>query len=218
MKNIIITGATGMIGGLILDLCLASDKVQKVISLTRRTTDRSHAKLEEVVVEDFRDYSGKEHLFTDIDVAFFCIGVYTGAVPRGKFREITVDYAVEFGKMLKANAPKVTLCFLSGMGADRTEKTKTMFALDKGVAENQLSALDLGAFHTFRPGYIYPVTPRKEPNFSYVLSRKLYPILKMMGKKYSITSEQLAQGIFNVGMKGGTRKEELENEDILNEL
>jgi len=45
------------------------------------------------------------------------------------------------------------------------------------------------------------VTPRKETSFAYVLSRKRYPILKLLGKKRSITSEELALAMFRVGLE-----------------
>ncbi len=91
-----------------------------------------------------------------------------------------MDYAVSFAKILKENSPAAKFCFLSGAGADRTEKSKTSFALYKGIAENQIDKLDL-EFYTFRPGYIYPVEQRKEPNLMYSIMRNLYPILRLLG-------------------------------------
>ena len=44
-KKVIITGATGMVGSIILDLCLKSDHVQEVISLVRRLSDKKVTKL-----------------------------------------------------------------------------------------------------------------------------------------------------------------------------
>ncbi len=81
------------------------------------------------------------------------------------------------------------------------------------MAENQISKLGFN-FFTFRPGYIYPVTPRKEPNWMYRLSRSLYPIIKLFGKNSSIKSTELAQEMFQVGLSGA-KKEVLENVDIL---
>ena len=65
-------------------------------------------------------------------------------------------------------------------------------------------------------GYIYPVEKRVEPNFSYKLSRSLYPILKpLFGTKFSITSHQLAEGIFTSVVRTPDGKI-LENHEILN--
>ena len=81
------------------------------------------------------------------------------------------------------------------------------------MAENQNSSLGLH-FYTFRPAYIYPVTPRKEPNVMYRISRALYPLIRIMGSNGSITSTELAQAMFNVGLKGAPT-EILENKTIL---
>jgi uncharacterized protein YbjT (DUF2867 family) len=211
--KVIIAGATGMIGQLVLDNCLKSDKINEVRSLVRKPTGKTHAKLTEVVIQDFENYSQHESLFQDINVAFFCLGVYTGEVPDDVFKKITVDYAVEFAKMVAKNSPQATMCLFSGAGADRTEKSKVSFQRYKGMAENQIISLNL-KFYSFRPGYIYSVEPRKEPNFYYKIARVLYPLIKVLGKKYSVKSTDLANAMFNVGLNGA-EKQILENQDIL---
>jgi uncharacterized protein YbjT (DUF2867 family) len=139
--------------------------------------------------------------------------VYTGAVPEKEFRTITVDYPMALAKSLVTIAPNARFCLLSGQGADRTEKSKMMFARDKGAVENQLSAIGFQSFHSFRPGYIYPSIPRKEPNIGYTLSRLMYPLIKLLGKNLSVTSEKLATAMFEVGIHGYS-KEIIENKDI----
>lgn len=144
MKNVILTGGTGMIGGLVLQECIKSPDIKKVISIVRRPTGIKHKKLTEIVHDDFLDYSKIETQCKNIDVAYYCLGVYTGAVPREKFREITVGYTKAFASALRKISPKATFCFLSGVGADRKEKSRMMFAQDKGIAENFLLRLPCG--------------------------------------------------------------------------
>ena len=152
----LITGASGMIGGLILKHCLESDAVESIVSLVRKPSGIQDQKLVEVTVEDFAKLADLDPCFADIDVAFYCIGVYTGAVPREEFRKITVDYTQRFTDSLMQASPDAKVCFLSGLGADRKEKSRMMFAKDKGAAENYLSA-HVRHLHCFRPSYIYPV-------------------------------------------------------------
>ena len=92
-----------------------------------------------------------------------------------------------------------------------------MFAKDKGAIEKRLSAIGFAAFHAFRPGYIYPVTPREEPNFSYRVSRWLFPVIRLLGSNVSIKSTELAQSMFNVRLYGADM-EVLENSKILEQL
>lgn len=212
--NVIIAGSTGMIGSLIIEHCIKSEEIKSITNLIRQTKKEAlNPKISNLVVTDFATYDNQNLAFKNIDVAFFCLGVYTGQVKDNVFKQITVDYAVGFAKILKANSPNARLCLLSGAGADRTEKSRTAFARYKGMAENQISKLGL-EFYSFRPGYIYPVTPRKEPNVLYKLFRYLYPLVKLMGSSASIKSTELANVMYQIGIKGAD-EEILENKDII---
>jgi uncharacterized protein YbjT (DUF2867 family) len=212
-RNIIITGSNGMIGSLILGYCLDRVDVAKVTCIVRRKSGLTHPKLVEIIHSDFLDYSSITEHFKNQDVAFYCIGVYTGQVPKDEFRKITVDYTEAFAKTLRENSAKTTFCFLSGAGADPSGKSSMMFARDKGVAENILLGLQFDQAYIFRPAYIYPVTPRKEPNFSYKLFRFLYKPLIAIYPNGGITSKELAKVMVKVGMDGG-EKVIYENKDI----
>ena len=212
--KIIIAGASGMVGSLVLNEAIQDNRVSEIISLVRRNSNNSSSKIREIVVADFADLSAHASEFNDIYAAYFCIGVYTGSVPNDQFKVITFDYAEEFGRAVTQNSPDVRVCLLSGQGADRKEKSRIAFAKFKGMAENALAKI-ASEFHSFRPGYIYPVTPRKEPSFMYRLSRTLYPLFKIMGKNMSIKSTELAKVIYHVGMNGSDM-EVMENRDMIN--
>ena len=206
MKNVIITGTNGMIGKLVLEYCLQREDVNKVTSVTRKKTGITHPKLIEVLHENFLDFSSIKEALQHQDTCFFCIGVYTGRVPRDEFRRITVGVTKAFATELKKQSPETGFCFLSGQGADSSEKSKVMFALDKGVAENILIGLNFKQLAIFRPGYIYPVVKRKEPNIFYTVSRVLYkPLLSRLFPNIGLTSEQLAQAIVNIGFNSGDK-------------
>jgi len=214
MKNVIITGATGMIGGIILHQCLEREDVGTVTTVVRRPTGNSHPKCVEVVHDNFLDFSGVSDKLSNQDVCFYCLGVYTGAVPKDEFRKITVGYTAAFAEALKAASAHAVFCFLSGQGADRTRKSRIMFARDKGDAENILLGLGFERTFIFRPGYIFPVTPRKEPNGTYALMRFLYKtVLSRLYPAIGVSSEDLARAMVETGLHGG-EKSTLEHSDI----
>lgn len=217
MKKVLILGATGMVGAEIFNHCLNSDEISEVIVIVRNDLKSDHPKLTTIKHSDFTNYSSLQTAFQQIDAAWFCLGVYTGAVPDAMFKEITVDYAKAFATMLWQETPKSSLSFLSGAGADLTEKSKTPFARYKGMAENYLLAANAGPVFIFRPGYIYPSIKRKEPNFMYAVMRSLYPLLRVFGPKFSITSADLAAAMFFSAFNHPPKKI-LENVDILNYL
>ena len=176
MKTVLVTGSTGMIGSLVLEHCLQSQEISRVRSLVRRSSPVTHPKLQEVVIKDFLDLNEEAEYWESVDIVYYCLGVYTRATSTELFRQITVDYPEVLARILRKKSPNLIFCLLSGAGADRNEKSRMMFAKAKGAIENRLSSMGFRSFHTFRPGYIYPVTKRQEPNFSYRLMRILYPV------------------------------------------
>ncbi len=215
-KRVILTGATGMVGGCALRVCLEHPDVSAVTAIGRRSTGIKDVKLTEITLDDFKDYSALSDVLQNQDVALYCLGVYTGAVPDDLFREITLDYTVAFAESLYRVSPGAAFCFLSGQGADQTEKSRASFARYKGAAEKALIALGFPRVHIFRPGYIYPVTPRKEPNLMYRMSRPLYPLINRIYPNVGVPSEDLARAMVRAGLHGtgGNENPILENRDI----
>lgn len=214
LKNVILTGATGMIGSLILQNCLSSKQVNRITCISRKSSGVEHPKLLEILHHDFENFSAVSDHFINQQICFFCLGVYTGKVSKDVFRRITVDYTLAFAKILKTASSASTFCLLSGQGADRLEKSKFMFARDKGAAENGLVDLHFNKFYIFRPGYIYPDKRRKEPNFSYRVMRALYkPVFSKLYPNIGITSTRLANVMTDVGLNDHEQKI-FENDDI----
>lgn len=214
MKNILITGATGMIGGLVLRECLERNDVQRVTTIGRKRSGRTHPKLVEVLLDDLADTASVAARMEEQDICFFCLGTYTGALPAAEFRKVMTDVPVAFAKALKQASPGVCFCFLSGDGADRSEKSRFMFARDRGAAERLINGLGFERFHAFRPGYIYPVEPRREPNGMYRTMRILWkPLLSWLTPGMGLTSHQLAHAMVKVGF-GAPAPEVIENREI----
>ena len=147
--RLVIVGATGMVGGYALRYALDDPSVGVVTVIGRRKLALSHPKLREVVHNDFADCSALAKPLSEQDAAVFCLGIYTGAVPDAEFRKITVDYTIEFARVLRASSPGAALSFLSGMGADQTGRSRVPFARYKGEAENALLAAGFPAFTCF---------------------------------------------------------------------
>ena len=202
-----------MIGQLVLENCLKNEQVKSITSITRKPIGLKHPKLIEVIHPDFLDFSSIKNQFKNQDIAFYCLGVYTGQVPTEQFKQITVDFTRSFATTLKQQSPEARFCFLSGAGADSSEQSRILFAKQKGIAENLLLKTNFKSTHIFRPGYIYPVKPRLEPNFSYRIFRKLYKPLSFVYPNIGLTSVQLADKIFQVGISGSGQTV-FENQDI----
>lgn len=212
-KNIIIMGSTGMIGSIILKEAIASKEINKILLINKKPSGILHKKITEIIHDDFLDFSSIASSLRHIDIAYYCIGVYTGSVPADEFRMITVDILEAFSSTIKKVNPHSTFCLLSAAGADQSQTSKIMFARDKGAAENIILEHCYDHHYFFRPGYIYPSTKRKEPNFMYKIMRTIYPLFKYIIPNASITSEELARALFITGVKGN-KKSILNNKDM----
>jgi len=214
--SLVIVGASGMVGGYALRYSLDNPAIGVVTVIGRKKLGISHPKLKEVLHQDFTDCSALAQPLTGQDAAIFCLGVYTGAVPDPEFRKITVDYTIEFARILRANSPAAAFSFLSGMGADQTGRSRVPFARYKGEAEKALLAAGFHRLYIFRPAYIYPVEPRKEPNFSYRLLRAIYPVFRRLFPNQVIPADDLARAMVDAAVSGKGERESVvfENREI----
>ena len=214
--RLVIVGATGMVGGYAIRHALNLPTVERVTSISRRKTGISHPKLDELLHQDFSDCSKLAQTLAGQDAAVFCLGTYTGTVPDAEMRTITVDYTVEFARVFRGSSRDASFSFLSGSGADPTGRSRMAFARYKGEAEKALLESGFPRLYIFRPAYIYPVEPRKEPNFSYRLLRSVYPVFQLLFPSQVIRADDLAESMVDIAVRAGARTEQviLENRDI----
>jgi uncharacterized protein YbjT (DUF2867 family) len=155
-KRLVIVGATGMVGGYALRYALDHLAVGRVTAIGRKKLGILNPKLDEVLHRDFADCSTLAETLSGQDAAIFCLGTYTGSVSDAELRKITVDYTIEFARVLHGSSPDAAFSFLSGNGADQTGRSRMPFARYKGEAENALLAAGFPSVYIFRPAYVYP--------------------------------------------------------------
>jgi len=204
-----------MVGSYALRYALEHPSVGRVTSIGRRSLGISHSKLKEVLHPDFADCSALAETLSGQDAAIFCLGAYTGAVSDAEFRKVTVDYPIEFARVLQKSSSNAAFSFLSGQGADPSGKSRIAFARYKGEAEKALLSMGFPSVYIFRPAYIYPVEPRKEPNLSYRLLRMIYPVFRLLFPNFQIRSDDLAKAMVDVVFRKNGERLVFENRDIL---
>jgi len=205
-----------MVGGYAVRYALEQLAVGTVTTIGRKNLGISHPKLTEVLHRDFGDCSALAQVLSGQDAAVFCLGAYTGSVSDKELRTITVDYTIEFARVLRNSSPDAAFSFLSGSGADPTGRSRMPFARYKGQAEKALLAAGFPRVYIFRPAYIYPAEPRKEPNFSYRLLRMIYPAFRVLFPNQVIRADDLARSMVDAVVRGTGQQggPVLENRDI----
>jgi uncharacterized protein YbjT (DUF2867 family) len=215
-KRLVLVGATGMVGGYALRYALDHPDVTAVTAVGRRKLGFEHPKLNEVQHPDFADCSALAGALAGQDAAVFCLGTYTGVVTKAELRTITVGYTVEFARVLRDASPDAAFSFLSGNGADPTGRSRLPYARYKGEAERALLAAGFPHVYIFRPAYIYPVEPRKEPTGSYRVLRAIYPVFRLVFPNQVVRADDLARVMVEAVMQTmpGRSGPTFENRDI----
>ena len=215
-KRLVVVGATGMVGGYALRYAIEDPAVESVMAIGRRPVGLSHRKLKEVVHPNFEDCSALVEPLKRQDAVVFCLGTYTGVVTETVLRTVTVEYTIEFARVLRGSSPEAAFSFLSGSGADLTGRSRLPYARYKGEAEKAVLAVGFPHTYIFRPAYIYPVQPRKEPTLSYRLLRAIYPVFRVLFSNQVIRADDLARVMVGAALQGtpGHPDSTFENRDI----
>ena len=213
----ILFGATGMVGLGVLRECLLDPDVESVVTVGRAPTGQKHEKLRELVHANLLDLSAIEGELSGHDACFFCLGVTSAGTSEQEYERITYGIPVAAAQTLVKLNPGMTFVYVSGSGADSSEKGSTMWARIKGKAENALLAMPFKATYVFRPAFIQPLhgirSRTKLYNAMYAVLGPLYPVVKAIAPGYATTTEQLGRAMIAVARRGFAKRI-LESQDI----
>jgi uncharacterized protein YbjT (DUF2867 family) len=198
--NIVLFGASGMVGQGVLRECLRDERVMNVIAVGRSPLGVTNAKRREIVHRDFAEFSALAGEFKSADACLFCLGVSSAGVNEDAYRAITYDTTLAAARALP-QSPSFAFIYVSGEGTDSTERGRRMWARVKGRTENALLALPFRAF-MLRPAYIPPVhgvTSRTAwVRWLYAALSWLYPLLRRVMPKHVTTTENIGRAMLAV--------------------
>ena len=119
--KIILTGATGYVGeGTLLEL-LKVKEVEKVLSVSRKTTGIKHEKLEEYLVSDFMQLNEGDEHFNGFDAVFFIAGITSVGTPKDVYVRISQEIPLHFADIMPGKE-RMTFIYLSGAGTSSDGK------------------------------------------------------------------------------------------------
>jgi uncharacterized protein YbjT (DUF2867 family) len=215
--QVIIFGATGMVGQGVLRECLVDPGIDRVLVVGRSPTGVRNAKLTEIIHADFTDYSAIEAQLTGFVACFFCLGVSSIGMSEERYRHLTYDITLAAATTLARLNPQMTFTYVTGTGTDSTEQGSRMWARIKGKTENDLLKLPFKAAFMFRPGVIQPLHGARSKTAwvqtVYDVSWPLWSVLRRLAPRLVTSTEQIGRGMIRVAREGYPRKV-LEMEDI----
>jgi uncharacterized protein YbjT (DUF2867 family) len=215
--DVVIFGATGMIGQGVLRECLGAADVGRVVTVGRAATGVEHPRLREVVHRDLLDLAPLETSLSGLDACFFCLGITSAGLSEADYTRITYDITLAAANALVRLNPQMTFVFVSGAGTDSTERGRLMWARVKGRTENALLRMPFKAAYAFRPGVVQPLHGVRSRTAAYrilySLTAPLLPLLRRLFPNQILTSEEMGLAMLNA-VRRGAPKRVLESRDI----
>lgn len=204
--NVLLFGATGMVGRGTLLECVRDGRVRSVLSVGRSSIGRADSKVREIIQPDLFDLEPVREQFAQCDACFFCLGVSSAGMKEADYHRATYELTLAAAKAIAAVNTRLTFCYVSGEGTDSTERGRTMWARVKGKTENALMRMPFKAVYMFRPGYIQPLDGIRSKTrlyqSLYTVVRPLYPLLKVALPKHVTTTRALGRAMIEVGLAG----------------
>jgi uncharacterized protein YbjT (DUF2867 family) len=200
--NVIITGATGLVGEGVLFECLAHPAVKQVLIVTRKPYNLTHPKLKICIVSDFFRLDEVSDQLTGYDACFYCAGISSRGMSEADYSHITYDTALHFANTLAKLTPKMVFSHVSGSHTDGSENGKIMWARVKGKTENALMKLPFKKVYNFRPGFMKPTTGQKNVKGYYKVISWLSPLLKLIFPGQVSTMQEVGMAMINSVLKG----------------
>ena len=147
-------GATGNVGGRILDLLVQSPMCKKVVVVTRRNVaGLANPKVRQVVVNmDMLEEELAPHANgVDIALAAFGVGKGSARMADAEVRKIEITYPTAFASAARAGGARV-LAMMTAAGADA--QSSTNYLRNIGDKEKKSVALNFDFLGLYRPAVI----------------------------------------------------------------
>ncbi len=190
-KVALLAGTTGLIGSQLLDLLLESNDYEKIIAISRKPLNKTHAKLHNLVCELNQLQNHAPELKAD-DI-FCCLGTtMKNAKTKEAFRAVDYDAPLALAKITKENGAQKFL-IISALGANKD--AGIFYNKVKGEVEEAIAQVGFDSFHIFQPSLL--TGPRKEQRTGEEAAQVFYKIFGfLIPKKYaSIESIKVARAM-----------------------
>ncbi len=160
-KNILIVGASGLLGQGVLKATLQDASVDRIVLLVRRPVEIRDPRVQILQVESFSGNRLRALDLSGLHACFHCAGSLPVGMGAQAYREVTVELTLRVARAYAAVNPEGRLLYISGKGANA--QSRLMPLKVKGEAEAALQALDI-ATCCLRPGIVRPVQGEISPH------------------------------------------------------
>jgi uncharacterized protein YbjT (DUF2867 family) len=211
--NLILFGATGMVGSGALREALADSDIEAVLSVGRKSCGVQHSKLRELIIPDLYDFKSIEKDLIGWDSCMWALGISSIGLTETQYAKVTEELTLLWARALVRLNPKFSFSYCSAMGAGGS----SMWARVRQRVEHELKDLPFRHVGIVRPGFIQPGPGIRSKVKLYqaaiVLFKPLFPLLVSLFPGFATTSERLGKTMLRI-VQGRTDKFILESTDI----
>lgn len=215
--NVLLFGATGMVGQGVLLECLRDPGVERVLIIGRSKSGVTNGKIREIIHANFLDFSALEPQISGFDACFFCLGVSSVGMRPADYERITYGITLAAAEALARLNPQMTFIYVSGAGTDSSEQGRVRWARVKGKTENALLRLPFKSAFMFRPGIIQPLDGIKsKTRGARIMYQVAWPILPALHRWFPsqiLDTREIGRAMI-IAAHRGAPKPVLETRDI----
>ena len=150
MKTALLFGASGLVGGQLLNQLISNNNYSKIKVFVRSVPQISNPKIE-IIETDFNNLANHKE---DIkgDDCFFCIGTTKQNSPdKNEYRRVELDVPKDIAQIAKSNSVN-SFVFVSSGYAD--PKSSGDYLKFKGLVEEELKRLSFTKLRIMRPSFL----------------------------------------------------------------
>lgn len=188
-----------MVGKSILLEALEDDRIKKILLINRNSLELQHAKVQEVLLQDFTQISKIKKELSGYDAIFHCMGVSAAGLSEEQYINVTYSASKAIADELYAINPQMSFSYVSGVGTDSSEKSRIMWTRVKGRTENYILAKKFKHAYMIRLGAILPEKGIKSRtkwyNIFYFIFGPVFPLMKR--SKSIITTTNFGKAMLN---------------------
>ena len=197
MKTALLFGASGLVGGHLLNQLISNNNYSKIKVFVRSVPQISNPKIE-IIETDFNNLANHKE---DIkgDDCFFCIGTTKQNSPdKNEYRRVELDVPKDIAQIAKSNSVNSFVFVSSGYADPNSSGDYLKF---KGLVEEELKRLSFNKLGIMRPSFL--IGDRKEKRVGEKVGIFIFKLLSPLflgplKKMKPIQSEKVAKAMIKI--------------------
>ncbi len=194
-KQVTLFGATGLIGGYLLEFLLKDSDIHLINLVGRKPFHLQHDKINNIII-DFQDFTSISNSISGSEVVFVSIGTTMSKVNGDKQKYKSVDFDIIFNIAKACKQKNVRqLVYVSSLGAN--SNSSNFYLRLKGEIDEAIAELNLNSTSVFRPSVL--LGKRNESRPGEKILQFVMPLLDFIipSDSKAIKAEDVAKSMLN---------------------